>query len=441
VRPDIRYASGGAEESLNLFYRTYLDSRQPAAVFVVGACLLVSTYLRADDDWQQEVRSAVEHHQIPAALAVVDHRLAEAPDDMEAHAWRGRLLAWTGHWQEAAAEYQRVLDKFPNDVDVLIGLADVLLWQQKYSEALSVLERARGAAAQNPEVLVRRARLLALLERTSEARAQFQAVLTCDPSNPAAVSGLAALAGVSKYELRIGEEADFFNYTQDAQVETITLTAHLNQTWTTTIGVSPYHLFGENAVKIWAEAAYRFHQNNWVRVLGAGANLQDVVPESEGLIEYGHGFRFSNAWVKGLESSYQEHSLWYRGAEVVTLNTTQIAYLPNDWTWTLSVTGAHTRFAGGESDWVPSGSARLGVPLSRMSRNMFRNLSGNLLFAVGAENFAQVDQIGRLSARTYGGGLRYRFAESQDVAAFVARQDREYGQKQTSLGLSYGIRF
>src|SRR5208282_1301896 len=130
--------------------------------------------------------------------------------------------------------------------------------------------------------------------------------------------------------------------------------------WTTAIGVSPYHLFGQNAVKIWAEAAYRFHQNNWVRVLGARANPQDVVPESEALIEYGHGFRFSNPWLKGLESSCQTHFLWYRGAQVVTLNTTQIAYLPKEFTSTLSVTGARTRFTGGESDWVPSGSAQLG---------------------------------------------------------------------------------
>jgi tetratricopeptide (TPR) repeat protein len=424
---------------LNFFHKSHLariglDAWQPAAAFFVGACLLVSTQLLGEDDWQQQVRTAVEHHQVPAALAVVDRRLDAAPDDMEAHAWRGRLLAWTGRWPEAEAEYQQVLNRFPNDVDVMTGLGDVLLWQQKYSEALAVLDQARGVAPENPEVLVRRARLLALLERTSEARAQFQAVLTDDPSNPAAVRGLAGLAGFSKYELRISEEADFFNYTQDAQVETTTLTAHLNRTWTTAIGVSPYHLFGENAVKVWAEAAYRFHKNNWVRVLAAGANPQDVVPEEEALIEYGHGFRFSTAWVKGLESSYQEHSLWYRGAQVVTLNTTQIAYLPADWTWTLSITGAHTRFAGGESDWVPSGSAKLGIPL-------LRSLTGNLLFAVGAENFAQVDQIGRFSARTYGGGLRYRFAESQDVSAFVARQDREFGQKQTSLGLSYGIRF
>ena len=422
----------GQRRILSLFYRSFLHHRQ--AVFVAVAWLLLSAFLLAEDDWQQPVRTAVDQHQIPAALAVVNHRLAETPGDMEAHTWRGRLLAWTNQWQEAETEYRFVLDKFPNDLDVLTGLADLLLWQRKYSEALAVLEEARRVAPQDPEVLVRRARVLSLLQRTSEARSQFQAVLTYDPANRAAISGLADLTGVSRYELRIGEELDFFNYTENAQALAVTLTAHWNETWTTAVGVSPYHLFGENAVKIWADAAYRFHRNNWVRVLGAGANPQDVVPESEALLEYGHGFRFTHPWFQGLESSYQEHSLWYRGAQVLTINTTQILYLPKEWTWTVSVTGARTRFHGTGSDWVPSGSTKIGVPLSR-------RLSGNALFAVGAENFAEVDQIGRLSARTYGGGLRYRFAESQDVTGFVARQDREYGQKQTSLGLSYGIRF
>ncbi len=396
--------------------------------------LLLSTTALAQEDWMQQVRTAVDEHQIPAALTIVDHRLAEAPSDMEAHAWRGRLLAWTGHLQEAEAEYDLVLDKFPNDEDVLIGLADVLLWQQKYSQTLDAVEKARSADPQNTEILLRRARVLSLLRRTPEARAQFQALLAHDPANRSALSGLADLTVASRYELRISEEADFFSYTENAQVETATLTAHWDKLWTTGFGISPYHLFGENAVKIWVDAAYTFHKNNWVRVLGAGANPQDVVPEREVLIEYGRGFRFSNVGIKGLESSYQEHSLWYRGAQVVALNTTQIIYLPKEWTWTLSATGARTQFSAGAADWVPSGSTRIGFPL-------FRRLAGNVLFAVGAENFAQVDQIGRLSARTYGGGVRYRFAENQDVTGFVARQDREYGQTQTSLGLSYGIRF
>jgi Tfp pilus assembly protein PilF len=415
--------------------RLLFECRKSAVtIMVMAGLLLFSTCAFAQEDWQQRVRTAVDQHQIPAALAVVDHRLVEAPNDMDAHAWRGRILAWTGHWQDAETEYRLVLSKFPNDADVLTGLADVLLWQQKYSEALEVLEQARSSSPKDPEVLVRRARVLSLLHRATDARAQFQAVLTYDPTNRTAINALADPTGLPRYELRVGEEADFFNYTDDAQVETVTLMAHWNPRWTTSFGVSPYHLFGQSAVKIWGDAAYRFHQNNWLRVLGGGANPQDVVPESEALIEYGHGFQFSNPAVKGLESSYQEHSLWYRGAQVVTLNTTQIFYLPKEWTWTLSVTGSRTRFYGTGAGWVPSGSTKLGIPLTR-------RVSGSVLFAVGAENFAQVDQIGRLSARTYGGGLRYRFAESQDVTGFVARQDRDHGQKQTSLGLSYGIRF
>ncbi len=420
---------------MSLSNRLFLYHHRPAAFALVAvAWLLLSTRMFAEDDWQQQVRTAVDQHRIAEAQAVVEHRLAEAPGDMEAHSWRGRLLAWTQHWPEAEIEYHLVLDKFPADVDVLTGLADVLLWQHKYSEALAVLEEARSAAPQDPEVLVRRARVLTLLQRATEARTQFQSVLIYDPANRAAINGLAELAGSSRYELQIGGEADLFNYTEDAQAETVSLTAHWNQKWTTAFGVSPYHLFGENAVKMWADAAYRFHKNNWVRILGAGANPQDVVPEGEALIEYGHGFQFSHPWFKGLESSYQENSLWYRGAQVITVSTTQVVYLPKEWTWTLSATGARTQFTVGNPDWVPSGSTKVGFPL-------FRRLSGNVLFAVGAENFAMVNQIGRLSARTYGGGLRYRWNEYQDITGFVALQDREHSQQQTSLGLSYGIRF
>ena len=387
-----------------------------------------------EEDWIYQVQTAVERHQISAAQAIVDRRLAEDSHDMEAHAWRGRLLAWTNHWDEAVVEYQLVLERFPHDEDVILGLADVLLWQKKYADALAVLESARTADPKNPEILLRQAHLLVLLQRIPEARMQFKSVLAGDPANRSAMGGLADLAGASKYELRVSEEADFFSYTENAQVEAVALTAHWHERWTDGFGISPYHLFGEEAVKIWADAAYTFRENNWARVLGAVANPQDVVPEREVLVEYGHGFRFSFAGVKGVESSYQENSLWYRGAQVFTLNTTQIFYLPKEWTWTLSATGARTRFSAGATDWVPSGSTKIGFPI-------VRGLFGSVLFAVGAENFAQVDQIGRLSARTYGGGLRYRFAEEQHVEAFVARQDREHNQTQTSLGLSYGIRF
>jgi hypothetical protein len=83
---------------------------------------------------------------------------------------------------------------------------------------------------------------------------------------------------------------------------------------------------------------------------------------------------------------------------------------------------------------TPSGWTKLGFPLQR-------RVTGNVFFGVGSENFAQIDQIGRFSAHTFGGGLRYQFASRHDVSGYVARQDRNQGQTDTSFGLSYGIRF
>ncbi|PYX83168.1 MAG: hypothetical protein DMG70_11680 [Acidobacteria bacterium] len=68
-------------------------------------------------------------------------------------------------------------------------------------------------------------------------------------------------------------------------------------------------------------------------------------------------------------------------------------------------------------------------------------MTGSFSFAVGSENFAQVDQIGRFSARTFGGGLGYRFNHRQDLSGYVAAQHRTQGRTQNSFGLSYGFRF
>ena len=118
----------------------------------------------------------------------------------------------------------------------------------------------------------------------------------------------------------------------------------------------------------------------------------------------------------------------------MTLNGIQLFYLPREWTWTISITGARSGFTRTGIEWVPSGYARLGFPF-------YRRLSGNVIFADGTEDFAQVDQIGRFSARTYGGGLKFRLTLHQDIQGYVAEQYRSAGQTQNSFGLSYAFRF
>ena len=94
-----------------------------AALLLVGFVHLLVA--QTADDWQSQVRRNVESQHIDAALVVVDHRLADAPEDWEAHGWRARLLSWKGRWSEGEAEYRLVLDKVSNDTEILTGLSDV----------------------------------------------------------------------------------------------------------------------------------------------------------------------------------------------------------------------------------------------------------------------------------------------------------------------------
>jgi tetratricopeptide (TPR) repeat protein len=385
-------------------------------------------------DWQQRVQDEVKTQHLDSALAIVDQRLADAPQDFEAHGWRGRLLAWKGRWSEAVTEYQLVLKNFPDDTDILTGLADVLLWQKNYPEALQVLDRARTISPSDPEILTRRARVLALLGRPREARSDYQQVFHLDAENVEARAGLANLDEVTKHEIRIGDDIDFLSYANDAQTQSVSLSSRWNNRWSTIFAVDTYQRFGQDAVKFQATGDFHVDAQDWVGVGSAVANGQGVVPTNEAFFEFGHAFRFNNPCVRGLESSYQQHWFWYQGAHVLTLATNQIVYLPRGWTWSLNVTGARTGFSGTPVDWTPSGWSKLGFPIQR-------RITGNVFYGVGSENFSQIDQIGRFSAHTYGGGVRYRFANRQDINAYVAYQSRSLGQTDTTLGLSYGIRF
>jgi tetratricopeptide (TPR) repeat protein len=403
-----------------------------AALLLLGSVHLLAA--QTTDGWQPQIRKDVENQHIDAALATIDQRLADVPEDWEAHGWRGRLLAWKGRWSEGEAEYRFVLDKVPDDCEILTGLSDVLLWQQKYIEALQTLDQARKISPSDPEILARRARVLTLLGRTPEARSEYQQTLLFDSKNTDARTGLASLRENTKHELRVGEDVDVFNYADAGQTQSVSLSSRWNQQWSTVFDVNTYQRFGHDAFKFLASTAFHLTAQDWFGVGSAVANSQRVVPTNEAFFEYGHAFRIENRWFQGLESSYQQHWFWYQGAHVLTLNTSQIVYLPREWTWSLNVTGARTGFLGTPVDWTSSGWTKLGFPLQR-------HVTGNLFFAVGSENFAQIDQIGRFSAHTFGGGLRYQFAARQDIKGYVARQNRTQSQIDSSFGLSYGIHF
>lgn len=405
-------------------------------VWLSIATLLVAAaaYAQSMPDWQQKVREKVQARQLDAALGVVEERLARVPGDLEARGWRGRILAWQGHWAQAKVEYRYVLEQAPGDTDVLAGLADVLLWQGRAEEALATIDRGRAVSPTQPDLLLRRARILRAMGNHALARQQYRTILSIDPQNYEARQELAGLSEETRHELRVGVDVDTFNYTDSAPAQSVMLTSRWTPRWSTAFESSFYQRFGQDAGKLTASGSVRLTRRTWLTAGGAVGHDNGIIPKREAVFEFGHGFPIDARWIRGAEVTCQQHWLWYDAAHVLAIGSTQTYYLPRDWMWSLTLTGARSGFKGTGVDWVPSGSTRLAFPLPLWFR-------GHLMFGVGAENFAQVDQTGRFSARTYGGGLKHRLGARQEISGYIAVQDRTQSRSQNSYGLSYGFRF
>ncbi|MGH9522735.1 MAG: tetratricopeptide repeat protein, partial [Terriglobales bacterium] len=311
--------------------------------------------------------------------------------------------------------------------------ADVQMWRGDASGALVTIDKAERAHADAQEIWVRRARLYVRLHRNADAIHAYKELLEFNPSNQDALAAIKNLRE-RRHELRIGSDTDTFNYTGAANTELLSLLSRWNDRWSTAISTTLYQRFGSNAQTADVGATYRFTATNWITVTGGLGTRQDVAPEEEVSTEYGHGFRLRFGPIRGIESYALARNLWYSGSRVFTIGTTQIVYLPREWTWAIRITGVRTSFAPTNAEWVPSGFTRLSWPA--MPR-----LTVNGLFAVGAEDFSNIDQIGHFAAHTFGGGAKIRINERQDISCDVAYQKRTRGRTQTSVSLSYGIRF
>lgn len=238
-----------------------------------------------------------------------------------------------------------------------------------------------------------------------------------------------------RHELRFGVDTDQFNYTHTAMAQTVALTSKWNSRWTTVLTSTSYQRFGANAERLTARVSRKIGSSSWISVAGGAGHDEGVIPKCEAAFEIGHAMRVPGKhFVRGMELSYGQQWMWFEGSKVLVLSGSSYLYLPRDWTFTVSASGARSTFHLPSVDWRPSGSVRLGIPLHT-------KLRGTLGFAVGTENFAKTDELGHFSARTFGGGVRYQLTPTQDIGVTILYQDRSQSRSQTSVGVSYGIRF
>ena len=390
-------------------------------------------------DWTAELKKNVEAQNWMAALQLIDREIARDPQDTDIRSWRARVLAWSGKLQEAEYEYLELVKLVPRDPDLWAGLGNVYLREGQTDKAVKALDRAVALDPRRADLRAARGRALRAQGARREARLEFQRSQELDPGNPEGHAGLLSLVDKPKHELRFGENNDLFNFADANHDQSVSLVSHWISAWTTSEGGSFYQRDPTTAGKFVGSVARKITLLGSLTAGGAVSRDNGVIPKSEAFFEYDRGFRVSEeGWVRGLEFIYGQHWFWYRSARILALNETAILYLPRDWTWSVTLTEARSHFSGLGAEWKPSGSARLGFPLANWG---VQNLSGNVVYAVGSEDFARVDQIGSFASQSYGGGLRYQFTARQDVGVYGVYQRRTQGRNETSYGLSYGIHF
>jgi tetratricopeptide (TPR) repeat protein len=407
--------------------------------FGVAVCGPSAQAQQLDQAWQTQVRKYSDSRDWADALRIVDQQILLFPDDLDIRAWRAQVLTWAGRLPEAEHEFNEILKIDKSDPDNWVGLATVYLRRGRPEEALRAADQAIELDPNRADLRATRAEIMQAKADSSNAHVESPRALALDPSSSDVRSGPSSIPGAPKQELRFGFDQDAFSFAPANRDQWATLVSKWTSRWTTSAAGSLYQRGGLNAGNFIGSITRS--QPHWGAITIGGATGHDngVIPETEAFFELDHGFKISeDRPIRGIEVIYGQHWYWYTTARILSTNETAIVYLPRDWTWSIRLTEARSHFSGTGIDWKPSGQTRLGVPLAHWSE---RELSGNVFFGVGTEDFAQVDQIGSFASQTYGGGLRFRFTARQDVTAYGAFQQRTQDRAQTSFGFSYGIRF
>jgi tetratricopeptide (TPR) repeat protein len=390
--------------------------------------------------WQREVRDQAQRQNWPTALAIVTQVLTTNPQDLDALAWRARLLLWSGNVKVAETEFLSLSTESPKDPDVWQGLAEVYERQARWNEALTSIEQAKVLDSNRTDIRIECGHILEMLKRTAQARLEFSEVLALDPTNSEAKAGLLSLARTPTEELRIGTDSDLLSYAGTYGSEWVRLTSSWPRNWTTSIEASFFQRGGLQARKFTGSVGAK--SVRFGTITGGGAISQDsaIIPRSEAFLGLDRGWRLSESRsLRGIEADYEEHWYWYSSARVFTVTGGGLVYLPHDWMWSISAAGARSSFPGLSVDWQPSGVSRLSFPVWQWSEH--RTLRSNVFVGIGSEDFALIDQVGSFASHTYGGGFRLQLNAIEDLTGSASFQQRTQSRTDVAFGLNYGIRF
>lgn len=238
-----------------------------------------------------------------------------------------------------------------------------------------------------------------------------------------------------KREIIVGSNFDSFNFAGPAQALSLAYRADINPQFTLELDGYGYSRFGSGAGRGGLSLTYSPTRRTSATVGGSAGPSNPVAARGESFAEINHGIDVSEkGLIRGVEVDYRQGWLWFQNSQVAVFSPGVIFYMPGDCMLLVRVYQSRTDWKSLQSaNWTTGASARLIVPLSA-------HLTGDVFYANGAENLTFADQVGRFSARTYGGGARYRIGP-HEIGTHIYYQNRMLGQTQTTVSLGYAYRF
>jgi Tfp pilus assembly protein PilF len=120
----------------------------------------------------------------PAADTITPQDINSAKD----HTTRGQILAHSGKFDEALAEFEQALTADPYNIQALYGRALIYQGRGQHQQAIDDFTAASGLSPQKAEPLVGRATSYLALDKAKQAATDLDEAVQTDPNNVAAWS-------------------------------------------------------------------------------------------------------------------------------------------------------------------------------------------------------------------------------------------------------------
>lgn len=234
------------------------------------------------DELFQAARKAVfGQKDYPTAKTYLYRALVSSPDYSDIRIFLGRIYAWTGQYDSAAACFRYVLSAHPEYEDAAIAYIDLEYWNDHYTEGEQLCREALRYHPASEELLLRKAKILAAARRYAAADSVTQQILHAHPDNTVArrlQDRIRELSARNKVDLTY--DFVYFDKEFDAPWHLVSADYGRSMAWGTLTGRINYaNRFQENGLQFELESYPHISRTFYAYAEAAWSNNDGIFPQ------------------------------------------------------------------------------------------------------------------------------------------------------------------